>query len=634
MTTPTKKIAPFGAWTSPLSSQAMLADQVGLGAPHPLRKSLLWTESRPTEGGRVALLARSSEGLVQDLLAPDGSVRTRVHEYGGGALAASEHRIVYSSDRDRRLYTMDLNGEGRVPLTPEGRFSWTDISLSPDDRFLFCVREDHTREGEPANEIVRIALDGSEIVPIVTGRDFVAAPRISPDGRNLAWIAWDHPNMPWDDSELWQVTLDADGHPGEPEQIMGGSNQSVFQPEWSPDGILHFVSDASGWWNLYRMEPSGPRNLCAMDAEFGLPQWVFGMRTYAFVGTEEIICTFGRDGFWNLARLQIASGELQVLTTEFSGFDGLRVCEGRASFIGSRSSGPSALAQLDLGDGSIEILRESGARILDPEFVSIPEPVEIPTGDGEVAFAFYYPPRNPDFEAPPGELPPLRVKSHGGPTGAARPDFDPRIQFWTTRGFAVVDVNYRGSTGYGRAYRDALKGNWGIHDVDDCESAAKFLAARGSVDPSRLTISGGSAGGYTTLAALTFTETFACGASHYGIGDLAALARDTHKFESRYTDSLVAPWPAGEAVYRERSPIAHTNRLGCPVIFFQGLEDKVVPPNQAEEMVAALKAKGIRVEYMPLAGEGHGFRRAESISAVLGAELKFFREVLGIRNPD
>lgn len=633
MTTPAKTTARFGTWASPLTAQALLADQVGLGSPHPLKKSLLWTETRPTEGGRVALVSRSADGAVRDLLPSDGSVRTRVHEYGGGALAASEHRIVFSSDRDRRLYSMSYTGEDAQSLTPEGRFSWADISLSPDDRFLFCVREDHSRDGEPTNEIVRIALDGSEITPFVTDRDFVAAPRISPDGRKLAWIAWDHPHMPWDDSELWQVTLDIDGRPGIPERVAGGPHQSVFQPEWSPDGVLHFVSDATGWWNLYRLEEDGPRNLCPKAAEFGLPQWVFGMRTYAFAGPEEIICTFGQGGFWNLARLHTSSGALEVLPNEFSGFDGLRVCDGRASFLGSRTTGPSALAQLDLGTGCIEIIRESGTRILDSDLVSIAEPLEIPTSDGSITHAFYYPPKNPRFEAPQGERPPLRVKSHGGPTGAARPDFDPRIQFWTTRGFAVVDVNYRGSTGYGRVYRDSLKGNWGIHDVEDCESAAKFLAARGSVDPARLTISGSSAGGYTTLAALTFKDTFACGASHYGIGDLAALARDTHKFESRYTDSLVAPWPAGESVYRERSPLAHADQLACPVIFFQGLDDKVVPPNQAEEMVAALQAKGIQVEYMPLAGEGHGFRRAESIRAVLGAELRFFRKVLGIPEP-
>ena len=630
MTTPLKKIAPFGTWDSPLSADALLADQVGLGSAIPLDDSLLWTESRPAEGGRVALVCRSGDGKTRELLAEDGSVRTRVHEYGGGAVAAQGNRIVFSSDRDRRLYTMDLEGSTPEPLTPEGPWAWADACISPDDRFLFCVREDHGGKGEPTNQIVRIDLEGNHITPIVTDRDFVAAPRISPDGRTLAWIAWDHPNMPWDDSELWRVSLDAEGQPGKPQQIAGGPGESVFQPEWSPDGVLHFVSDASGWWNLYRLEDTGARNLCPMQAEFGLPQWVFGMRTYAFTHAKEILCTFGQNGFWELGRLQIETGELEILRTEFSGFDGLRICGERASFIGSRSSGPSALAELDLRSGHIQIVREAGRRILDADFISIAEPLEIPTPDGGIAHAFFYPPKNPDFIAPEGERPPLRVKSHGGPTGAARPDFDPRIQFWTTRGFAVVDVNYRGSTGYGRSYRDALKGNWGVHDVVDCESAAKFLATRGSVDPARLTISGGSAGGYTTLAALTFTDTFACGASHYGIGDLAALARDTHKFESRYTDSLVAPWPEGAAVYQERSPLAHATQLACPVIFFQGLDDKVVPPNQAEEMVAALKAKGIRVEYMPLAGEGHGFRRAESIRAVLGAELKFFREVLNI----
>jgi dipeptidyl aminopeptidase/acylaminoacyl peptidase len=365
MTTPTKKIAPFGTWDSPLSADALLADQVGLGSPLPLSNSLLWTESRPTEGGRVALVARGVDGETHELLAADGSIRTRVHEYGGGALAARGQRIIFSSDRDRRLHTMELDGTGQRTLTPEGPFSWSDADISPDDRFLICVREDHSQPGEPTNELVRIALDGSEISTILSGRDFVAAPRISPDGRKLAWIAWDHPNMPWDDSELWQVSLDTNGQPGTPEHVAGGTNESIFQPEWSPDGVLHFVSDANGWWNLYRLEETGARNLCPKEAEFGLPQWVFGMRTYAFITGNEILCTFGKGGFWNLARLRADSGKLEILDTGFSGFDGLRVCEGRASFIGSRDTGPSALAELDLSTGNLNIVRESGTPMLE-----------------------------------------------------------------------------------------------------------------------------------------------------------------------------------------------------------------------------------------------------------------------------
>ncbi|MFP6683674.1 MAG: prolyl oligopeptidase family serine peptidase, partial [Polyangiaceae bacterium] len=505
-----------------------------------------------------------------DLLGPEWSLRTRVHEYGGGALAANETRLVFSNDGDHRLYVLNAGGGDPCPLTPEGKFGFADMTLDEGRGALFCVREDHSRPGEAQNEIVRVSWSGKELAVVVTGRDFVAAPRLSPDGTKLAWIAWDHPNMPWDDSEVWLADVDPAGELAHARCVAGGRGEAVFQPEWSPGGTLHFISDRSGWWNLYRLEEDLPRPLCTMEAEVGLPQWVLGMRTYAFASENEILCTWGRAGVWELGRLDTQTGALVEIDTRFSGFDGLRVHDGHLSFTGARSNGPSAVVRLNLAQDRVRIVRESGKALLDPADISIPETLEIPTPDGALTHAFFYPPTNTRFAAPTGERPPLRVKSHGGPTGSTRPDFDPRIQFWTTRGFAVVDVNYRGSTGYGRAYREALKGNWGVHDVMDCETAALHLARAGRVDGKRLTIQGASAGGYTTLAALAFTDTFACGASHYGIGDLAALARDTHKFESRYLDALVAPWPEGEAVYAERSPLAHADRLSCPVIFFQG----------------------------------------------------------------
>ncbi|MFP6664053.1 MAG: S9 family peptidase [Deltaproteobacteria bacterium] len=631
MTTAEKKtIAAFGTWESPLQPDTMVAGQVGLGSPLPSGFGLLWTESRPSEGGRVALVCEEAAGEVADLLDAAWSLRSRAHEYGGGALAANATRLVFSNDADQRLYVRNVGTAAPCPLTPAGKFAFADIALDERRAGLFCVRENHSQAGEAQNEIVRISWAGEEIAVVVAGRDFVAAPRLSPDGTQLAWIAWDHPNMPWDDSEVWLADIDERGDLARARCIAGGPGEAVFQPEWSPAGVLHFVSDKSGWWNLYRWENDQARPLCPMEAEFGLPQWVFGMRTYAFASEDEILCTWGRGGVWQLGRLDTRSGRLQAIDTPFSGFDGIRVDGRHLSFLGARRDGPSAIVSLDLADDSVRIVRESGQALLTPGDISHPETLEIRTPDGACTHAFFYPPNNARFTAPIGELPPLRVKSHGGPTGSARADFDPRIQFWTTRGFAVVDVNYRGSTGYGRAYREALKGHWGVHDVADCEAAALHLARAGRVDAKRLTIQGGSAGGYTTLAALAFTDTFACGASHYGIGDLAALARDTHKFESRYLDALVAPWPAGEAIYAARSPLAHADQLSCPVIFFQGLDDKVVPPNQAEAMVAALKAKGIRVEYIALAGEGHGFRRAESIIKVLNRELAFFCEVLGI----
>ena len=623
-----RTIAPFGSWESPLTPEALVAGQVGLGAPRRTAAGLFWTETRPDEGGRSVLMRRAPDGTVDEVLAKDFSVRTRAHEYGGGAWAANDVRIVFSNDVDGRLHVLN-HGEGEpCALTAPGNTRYADLAIDEERSCVFCVCEDHDRAEEPANELVRIPLRGGTPRALVTDRDFVAAPRLSPDGRQLAWLAWDHPNMPWDDSEIWLAELDDEGELLAPRRVAGGPGISVFQPEWSPDGVLHFVSDASGWWNLYALGPSGPQPLHPAEAEFGLPQWVFGMRTYDFVDAEEILCTWGRGGTWRLGRLNTRTSELTEIDTDFASFDGLRVRDGIATFAASRSDGPSAIVELDLASGESTIVRESGKPVLAAEYVSHPEALTIPTPQGATTHAFFYPPTHPAFEGPEGELPPLRVKSHGGPTGSAGTAFDPRIQFWTTRGFAVVDVNYRGSTGYGRAYRESLKGNWGLHDVTDCEAAALHLADSGRVDRARLTIQGGSAGGYTTLAALAFTDTFACGASHYGIGDLAALARDTHKFESRYTDALVAPWPQGADVYAERSPLEHADGLSCPVIFFQGLEDKVVPPNQAEAMVAALRAKGIRVEYVPLEGEAHGFRRADSIIRVMETELAFFREVL------
>ncbi len=467
--------------------------------------------------------------------------------------------------------------------------------------------------------------DGGRV--LAAGHDFYASPRLSPDGARLAWLAWRHPNMPWDGVELWVAQVAVDGALVDAHIIAGGPTESIFQPEWSPDGVLHFVSDRTGWWNLYRWRAGQVEALCPRAAEFGRPQWVFGMSTYGFLSARELVCTFFQGGKWHLAVLDLVTLVLEEIATPYTELAGLRVAGGRALLWAGSPTEPASLVLLDLAERQFAVLRCSSGLAVDPGYLSIPQEIQFPTQEGLPVYAYYYPPRNRDFVGPAGEKPPLLVLSHGGPTGAASAILDLDIQFWTSRGFAVVDVNYGGSTGYGRAFRERLAGNWGIVDVDDCVGAALYLAGRGDVDPGRLAIRGGSAGGYTTLSALAFRDVFKAGASHYGVSDLETLATDTHKFESRYLDGLVGPYPARRDLYIERSPIHHTDGLNCALILFQGLDDKVVPPEQSRAMYEAVRAKGLPVAYLAYEGEGHGFRQAANIVRTLEAELYFYSKV-------
>jgi dipeptidyl aminopeptidase/acylaminoacyl peptidase len=606
--------APYVSWRSPISSDLIVAQSIGLSEVRIDRGQVYWLELRPQELGRHVIV---SEG--RDLIPAPYNVRTRVHEYGGGAWTVSNGVIYFSNDADRRLYRLDRGASEPVPITPEGPWRYGDGVIDRQGRWI-GVREDHSEAGrEPVNTIVRIDGDHSEI--IASGHDFFSSPRLSPDGRRLAYLAWDHPRMPWDGTALY--VLDLEG--AQPSSTAGGPDESIFQPEWSPDGkSLLYVSDRSGWWNLYRYPDHRP--VAARDAEFGQPQWVLGMSTYAFAGPNRIVCSYTAKGLGHLAIIDLTTGARTPIDTPYTDFSSLRAEGDRVVFRAGSPTEPGSIVQLDLVSGRHEVLKKSTDVADDPAirrcFTGV-EQIEYPS-EGRTAYALYYPAFHPDYTAPGDEKPPLLVKCHGGPTSAASSTLDLRIQYWTSRGISVLDVNYGGSTGYGRAYRRLLNGNWGIVDVDDCVHGARYLVEQGLADPARCVITGGSAGGYTTLAALTFRDFFRGGASHYGVSDLAVLARDTHKFESRYLDTMIGPYPACEDLYRARSPILHADRLSAPVIFFQGDEDQVVPPNQTERMVEALRAKGTPVGYLLFAGEQHGFRQAANIKRALDAELLFY----------
>src|SRR6266852_2836661 len=627
-----QQIAPYGSWKSPITTDLIVSDSIRLGAIVLDGDDIYWSEGRPSEVGRNVIVRRSANGSITDMTPPPLNARTRVHEYGGGAFTVSDGVIYFTNFTDQCLYRQTLSSEPE-PMTAVLEKRYADMIVDRRRKRLICVCEDHTKmEGEAVNTLVTIPLDSDGhhgLQTLTRGNDFYSTPCLSPDGSRLAWLTWNHPNMPWDGGELWIAELDTDGSIKRSERIAGGLEESIFQPQWSPDGVLYFISDRSGWWNLYRWHNKQVEALCEKAAEFGRPQWVFGQSTYAFVSPQRLICWYADKEGTHLANLDTTTRELTPLEVSYTSMTEIRAIGAYIVFLGGSRSNPAAIVKLDLATGSTEELRRASSISLDPAYISPAQPLEFPTEHGQTAYAYYYTPRNADFKADTDEQPPLLVISHGGPTSAASSALNLEIQFWTSRGLAVLDVNYGGSTGYGRAYRERLKGQWGVVDVDDCVNGAKYLVERGEVDDKRLAITGGSAGGYTTLCTLTFRDLFKAGASHYGISDLEALARDTHKFESRYEESLVGPYPERRDLYRERSPIHFTDRLSCPLIVFQGLEDKVVPPNQAEMMVAALRAKGLPVAYVPFAGEQHGFRKAENIKRALDGELYFYSRVFG-----
>ena len=631
---PSHHTAPYGSWKSPISSDLIVSAVVGLGQVMLDGDDTYWVEQRPTEGGRNVVVQRTSDGRTVDRTPAPFNARTRVHEYGGGACVVDNGSLYFSNFADQRVYRQQAEAEPQ-PLSPEENLRYADGVLDRHRTRLICVREDHRQaDREAVNSLVGLDLASGDSRVLVSGQDFYSSPRLSPDGRRLAWLSWTHPNMPWDGTELWVGDVRADGSLGNIQRIAGGTDESIFQPEWSPDGGLYFVSDRTDWWNVYRFRNGQIEPMCDRAAEFGLPQWAFGMSTYGFATAERIICTYTQNGTWHLASLDTRTKQLEELTTPYTAISGLHVASDRVVFSAGSPTEAACIVRLDLASQQLTVLRRSGDIEIDAGYLSRPQALEFPTEHGRTAHALFYPPCNPDYSAPTDERPPLVVKSHGGPTAAAGSTLSLGIQYWTSRGIAVLDVNYGGSTGYGRAYRQRLNGQWGIVDVDDCVNGARYLVEHGRVDGQRLAITGGSAGGYTTLCALTFRDLFRAGASHYGICDLEVLARDTHKFESRYLDSLVGPYPEHRDLYQERSPIHFTDRLSCPLILFQGLEDKIVPPNQAELMAEALRKKGLPVAHVPFAGEQHGFRRAENIKRALDGELYFYSQIFGFQLAD
>jgi dipeptidyl aminopeptidase/acylaminoacyl peptidase len=622
---------------SPLTAQTVAAAALRLGGITVESEAIYWIEGRPEEGGRNVVVKRSPDGRIGDVTPATTNVRTRVHEYGGAAYTVSQGTVYYSEFADQRLYKLASGGTPE-PLTPPGDWFYADCAIDPLRRRLVCVREDHTVEAhEAVTTLVSVPLEGpltaGEI--LVSGYDFYSSPRFSPDGTQLSWLAWRHPQMPWDGTELWMASVPRDGTIEGPRRVAGGDAESIFQPGWSPDGTLYFVSDRTGWWNLYRLRDSRVEAVHSMEAEFGRPLWQLGTSTWAVADERRLVVTYAQKGRWHLATIDRSTRVLEPVVTDVEPGESVAATRTHAVLLGGSTGAPDAVVRVDLATGVVETLRVASPVPVDARFLSAPEAIEFPTDGGLTAHAFYYPPVNPDFRPLSGERPPLIVVSHGGPTAATHARLNLEVQYWTSRGFAVVDVNYGGSAGYGRAYRQRLKGQWGVVDVADCVNAARDLATRGRVDADRLIIRGRSAGGYTTLAALTFHPgVFKAGASYYGIADLERLARETHKFESRYLDSLIGPYPATRDRYRARSPIDHVHRLSRPLILFQGLEDRTVPPDQSRSMADAVRAKGLPVALLTFEGEQHGFRKADTIVRCLEAELFFYGAIFGFRSPD
>jgi dipeptidyl aminopeptidase/acylaminoacyl peptidase len=624
------KEAPCGSWKSPITTDLITGQSISLIELGLDGQDIFWIESHPKEGGRYTIMRRTPYGETTECIPPEFYARTTVHEYGGGAFTVSNGVIYFCNFKDQHLYRQQIGGKPEV-LTPGNGYRYADLVVDQKHNRLICIREDHTSTGEPINTIVGVNLGGGDNgMILMEGNNFYSSARLSPDGMKLAYLTWNHPNMPWDGCELWVADIETGGALVNSKLVAGSNTESIFQPEWSPDGTLHYIGETNGWWNLYRWNNSEVEAIYPMEAEFGEPQWVFGMFTYDFISPTKILCCFSQNGSWHLAKVDSSFKKLVTIDTTYTDYSNIRVGKGFCIFLAGSPTQPLSVIRMDTETEKMAIIKQAFEVTVDPENFSIPYLINYPTTGDREAHANYYPPKNKEYKALIAEQPPLIVISHGGPTSASGTTLRYSIQYWTSRGFAVLDVNYGGSTGYGREYRRRLNGNWGLVDVDDCCNGALYLVKEGLADAKRLSIHGGSAGGYTTLACLTFrNDVFKAGASHYGLSELEVFVKDTHKFESRYLYSLIGPYPEKKALYLERSPINYTNNLACPLILFQGDEDRVVPPSQSQMMFEAVRAKELPVAYLIFKGEQHGFRKAENIKRSLEAELYFYSKIFG-----
>jgi len=627
------KIAPYGSWRSPITADLTASSSVRISDVQVHGGRVYWSEMRPDEKGRCVVVEHSDVG-IRDCTPYGFNARTTVHEYGGGAYAVVDGAVYFSNFQDQQLYRYE-HGKSPVKITTNTDQRHADFFHDDDRERLICIREDHSDKArEAVNTIVAVTIYDGSSRTLAEGNDFYSNPRLSPDGSNLAFITWNHPNMPWDGCELWVAQVQGDGSLGQIALVSGGPEESIVQPEWSPGGVLHFISDRDGWWNLYRWREGNVENVYPIEAEFGGPHWVFGLSYYGFEDENSIAAIYSKDGFKHLARMDTDGETIEELETRYTDLSYLKVEEGCAVFIGGNYKKAPEVVKLDLEKGEAKVLKRSDLTEMDDGYLSTPVPIEYPTENDLTAHAIFYPPVNKDYEPHEGELPPLIVKVHGGPTSATTTTLNWGTQYWTSRGFGLVDVNYGGSTGYGREYMSRLRGNWGKIDVDDSINAAKHLIQQRLADPERVAIRGGSACGYTTLSALAFRDFFKAGASYYGLSDLEVFVGDTHKYESRYLFGLVGPYPERKNLYMERSAINHLDQIKAPMIIFQGLEDKVVPPNQAELMVEALRRNDLPVAYIPFEGEQHGFRMAKNIKRSLEAELFFYSKIFGFTHSD
>lgn len=631
---PAKQTSPYGSWESPISADLITQGGLRLGEVRVDGDDVYWHEGRPEEAGRYVIVRRSADGSTSDVNPSPFNARNAVHEYGGSAYAVRDGAVYFSNWDDQRIYKASSSGDPEA-ITSEPEIErgvrFADLQLTNDSTWILAVREVHHEDREADNEIVAVPTDGSgDVQVLASGHDFYSSPRQNPVGDKICWLSWDHPNMPWDECELWVADFDAsNGSVSNELKVTGGSGVSLVQPEWAPDGTLVFITDESGWWNLSKWSDCRVVTVVAEEKDHGGPAWAFGFSTYSFTAEGAILLKGSRDGSGLLRTIGLDGSPLAETVVSHSSIAEVQVAGSDVAYIGASPTSAAEVVRVAISDGSATSLKSSSDIELDDAYLSIPEAITFPSTDDGEAHAFYYPPTNPDFESDGTETPPLLVISHGGPTSATSSSLSLPVQFWTSRGFAVVDVNYRGSTGHGKAFRDALKGNWGVYDTDDCIAAADYLVSKGLADTNRLAIKGGSAGGYTTINALTFEDRFAVGATYYGIADLSVFIGDTHKYESRYLDSLIGPYPESKQLYHDRSAINFTDQLSCPMIILQGLEDKIVPPSQAEIMAGALRDKGIPFSLMMFEGEQHGFRQSKNIKASLEGELYFYGRVMG-----